>query len=85
MSTKALEQVSQLSPPTDASSLSGREPDESPRHTATFSRPLAFSSFQVIAAEFDAYIKETGVIIADGDERPGRACVDSKPRYNPEP
>ena len=59
----------------------GREPDEGPLHKVTFSKPLAISRFQVTAAEFDAYIKETGVKIADGDDRPGRECIASKPRY----
>ena len=59
----------------------GREPDEGPMHTVTFSKPIAISRFQITAGEFDAYIKETGVTIADGDDRPGRACIASKPRY----
>ena len=59
----------------------GREPDEGPMHIVTFSKPIAISRFQITAGEFDAYIKETGVTIADGDDRPGRACIASKPRY----
>ena len=59
----------------------GREPDEGPMHTVTFSKPVAISRFQVTAGEFDAYIKETGVKIADGDDRPGRKCTASKPSY----
>ena len=59
----------------------GREPDEGPMHTVTFSKPVAISRFQVTAAEFDAYLKETGAKIADGDDRPGRKCTASKPSY----
>ena len=32
----------------------GREPDEGPMHSVTFSKPLAISRFQVTAGEFDA-------------------------------
>ena len=32
----------------------GREPDEGPMHTVTFSKPVAISRFQVTAGEFDA-------------------------------
>ena len=53
----------------------GHEPDESPLHKVTFSKPLAISRFQVTAGEFDAYIKQTGAKIADGDDQIGRAHV----------
>jgi formylglycine-generating enzyme required for sulfatase activity len=59
----------------------GREPDEGPMHDVTFAKPFAMSRFHVTAAEWDSYIRQTGVKIADGDTRPGRECIASKPRY----
>ena len=59
----------------------GRQPDEGPLHTVTFAKPFAISRFQVQASEWDAYIRQSGVKIADGDTRPGRACTASKPTY----
>jgi len=63
----------------------GREPDEGPQHTVTFNKAFAMSRFHVTAAELDAYIRETGTRIKDGDERPGRLCQASKPRYEQGP
>ncbi|PTV53657.1 MULTISPECIES: dihydropyoverdine dehydrogenase [Pseudomonas] len=63
----------------------GKQPDEGPQHTVTFAKPFAISRFQVTAGELDAYIKETGVVIKDGDKRPGRLCQASKPRYQQGP
>jgi len=59
----------------------GREPDEGPMHAVTFAKPFAMSRFQITAGEWDSYIRQTGVKIADGDTRPGRECIASKPRY----
>ena len=59
----------------------GREPDEGPMHAVTFAKPFAMSRFQITAGEWDATCSETGVTIADGDTRPGRECIASKPRY----
>lgn len=59
----------------------GRQPDEGPMHQVTFARPFAISRFQVTAGEWDAYLREAKVTIADGDTRPGRECKASKPRY----
>jgi formylglycine-generating enzyme required for sulfatase activity len=59
----------------------GREPDEGPMHPVTFAKPFAMSRFQVTAGEWDSYVRQSGVKIANGDERPGRECVASKPRY----
>ncbi|PKA68004.1 formylglycine-generating enzyme required for sulfatase activity [Pseudomonas baetica] len=59
----------------------GREPDEGPMHDVTFVKPFAMSRFQVTAGEWDSYIRESGAVIANGDTRPGRECVASKPRY----
>lgn len=59
----------------------GRQPDEGPLHPVTFAKPFAISHFQVSAGEWDAYVKQAKVTIANGDERPGRECVASKPRY----
>lgn len=50
----------------------GREPDEGPQHTVTFKNAFAMSRFHVTAGELDAYIRETGTRIKDGDDRPGR-------------
>ena len=59
----------------------GREPDEGPLHDVTFAKPFAMSRFQITAGEWDSYVRQTGVKIADGDTRPGRECIASKPRY----
>jgi len=63
----------------------GREYDEGPQHTVTFAKPFAVGRFPVTAGELDAYIRETGVKIADGDTRPGRFCKASKPTYKQGP
>lgn len=63
----------------------GRQPDEGPLHTVRFAKPFAISRFQVTAGEWDAYLRESGVVIADGDTRPGRECKASKPRYEQKP
>ncbi len=63
----------------------GRQPDEGPMHQVTFAKPFAISRFQVTAGEWDAYIRESGVKIADGDTRPGRECKAGKPRYKQGP
>ncbi|AZD30755.1 dihydropyoverdine dehydrogenase [Pseudomonas chlororaphis] len=63
----------------------GREPDEGPMHDVTFAKPFAMSRFQITAGEWDSYVKQTGVVIANGDTRPGRECVASKPRYRQGP
>ncbi|MGN7740393.1 dihydropyoverdine dehydrogenase [Pseudomonas sp. 22526] len=63
----------------------GREPDEGPMHDVTFAKPFAMSRFQITAGEWDSYVKQTGVVIANGDTRPGRECIASKPRYKQEP
>ncbi|MDO8710190.1 SUMF1/EgtB/PvdO family nonheme iron enzyme, partial [Pseudomonas sp.] len=44
----------------------GREPDESPMHEVTFAKPFAMSRFQVTAGEWDSYVRESGVTIANG-------------------
>jgi formylglycine-generating enzyme required for sulfatase activity len=59
----------------------GREPDEGPMHTVTFAKPFAMSRFHITASEWDSYVRQTGVKIADGDTRPGRECIASTPRY----
>lgn len=59
----------------------GRQPDEGPLHPVTFAKPFAISRFQVSAGEWDSYLRETGVKIADGDTRPGRLCKAGKPSY----
>lgn len=59
----------------------GREPDEGPMHEVTFAKPFAMSRFHITAGEWDSYVRQTGVKIADGDTRPGRECIASKPRY----
>jgi len=59
----------------------GRQPDEGPLHPVTFAKAFAISRFQVSAGEWDAYVQQAKVTIANGDERPGRECVASKPRY----
>ncbi|OLU26317.1 chromophore maturation protein PvdO [Pseudomonas sp. PA15(2017)] len=63
----------------------GRQPDEGPQHTVTFAKPFAISRYQVTAGELDAYIKQSGVVIKSGDERPGRWCDASKPSYEQGP
>ena len=59
----------------------GREPDEGPMHEVTFAKPFAMSRFHITAGEWDSYVRQTGVKIANGDDRPGRECIASKPRY----
>ncbi|MDF2793333.1 MAG: chromophore maturation protein PvdO [Pseudomonas orientalis] len=59
----------------------GREPDEGPMHEVTFAKPFAMSRFHVTAGEWDSYVRQTGVKIANGDDRPGRECIAGKPRY----
>lgn len=63
----------------------GRQPDEGPLHDVTFAKPFAISRYQVTAGELDAYLKATGVKLADGDTRPGRECIAGKPRYQQGP
>jgi len=63
----------------------GRQDDESPRHPVTFTKPFAISRFQITAEEWAAYQKEAGIVIADGDDRPGRRCTNSKPSYKQGP
>lgn len=63
----------------------GRQPDEGPLHQVTFAKPLAISRFQVLAGEFDTYMRETGVKLADFDVRPGRHCSNGKPMYPQQP
>ncbi len=63
----------------------GRQEDEGPQHTVTFAKPFAMSRYTVTAGELDAWIKATGVVIANGDDRPGRLCEASKPRYTQGP
>ena len=53
----------------------GREPDEGPLHAVTFAKPFAMSRFQITAAEWDSYVRQAGVKIADGDTQIGRAHV----------
>lgn len=59
----------------------GRQDDEGPMHSVTFTRPFAISRFQILAGEWDAYIKDTGYKMPDGDKRPGRLCKAGKPSY----
>ena len=59
----------------------GHEPDESPLHPVTFAQPVAISRFQVLKGEWDAYLRDTGYRMPDGDERPGRECKAGIPRY----
>lgn len=59
----------------------GREPDEGPVHPVTFAKPLAISRFQVLVGEWDAYLRDTGYVVPDGDTRPGRECKAGVPRY----
>ncbi len=47
----------------------GRQPDEGPLHDVTFAKPFAISRYQITAGELDAYLKATGVKLADGDAR----------------
>ncbi|PWB35619.1 chromophore maturation protein PvdO [Pseudomonas sp. SDI] len=63
----------------------GRQPDEGPLHAVTFAKPFAISRYQVTAGEWDAYLRESGTQIANGDTRPGRECTASKPRYKQGP
>ncbi|CAI8708077.1 Chromophore maturation protein PvdO [Pseudomonas sp. IT-P258] len=59
----------------------GREPDEGPMHEVTFDKPFAMSRYQITAGEWAQYMKETGITLPDGDTRPGRECINGKPRY----
>lgn len=59
----------------------GHEPDESPQHPVTFAHPVAISRFQVLAGEWNAYLRDTGYVMPDGDDRPGRECKAGIPRY----
>lgn len=59
----------------------GRQPDEGPQHDVTFNKPLAISRFQVLSGEWNAYLRDTGYTMPDGDKRPGRECIAGKPRY----
>ncbi len=59
----------------------GRQPDEGPMHQVTFTKPFAISRFQVLAGEWQTYIRETGYKMPDGDTRPGRECQAGQPRY----
>ncbi|MEA5674806.1 formylglycine-generating enzyme family protein [Pseudomonas sp. MH2] len=59
----------------------GRQDDEGPQHPVTFAKPFAISRFQITAGEWADYQKATGIVIADGDDRPGRRCTNSKPSY----
>lgn len=59
----------------------GKHTDEEPLHPVTFARPFAISRFYVTAEEWEAYARETGVILKNGDTRPGRECINGKPRY----
>jgi len=63
----------------------GRQDDESPQHPVTFAKPFAISRFQVTAGEWAAYQKATGLVVPDGDDRPGRRCTNSKPSYKQGP
>ncbi|WP_342624966.1 formylglycine-generating enzyme family protein [Pseudomonas alkylphenolica] len=63
----------------------GRQPDEGPLHQVTFAKPFAIGRYPVTAGEWSAYLRESGVKIADGDTRPGRECKASKPRYKQGP
>ncbi len=59
----------------------GRQPDEGPQHEVTFASPFAISRFHVTVAEWNTYIKATGIKLKDGDTRPGRECLAGTPRY----
>ncbi len=59
----------------------GHQPDEGPLHEVTFTRPFAISRFQVLAGEWDAYVRATGNTPADFDDRPGRRCTAGKPSF----
>ncbi|WP_426111216.1 formylglycine-generating enzyme family protein [Pseudomonas sp. DSP3-2-2] len=59
----------------------GRQPDEGPQHDVTFTKPFAISRFQVLSGEWNAYLRDTGYTMPDGDKRPGRECIAGKPRY----
>lgn len=63
----------------------GRQHDEGPQRTVTFAKPFAISRYQVTAGELDAYIRQSGVVIKSGDERPGRWCEAGKPSYEQGP
>lgn len=59
----------------------GRQPDEGPLHKVTFDTPFAVSRFHITVEEWAAYARDAGVVLKDGDTRPGRECVAGKPRY----
>ena len=59
----------------------GREADEGPMHEVTFAKPLAMSRFQVLSGEWNAYLKDSGYTMPNGDDRPGRECLAGVPRY----
>jgi formylglycine-generating enzyme required for sulfatase activity len=64
----------------------GREPDEGPMHPVTFAKPLAISRFQILRGEWDAYLKDSGYKMPDGDTRPGaqgHRISSSDPRKQP--
>ena len=63
----------------------GRQPDEGPLHTVTFSKPFAISRSQVLVGEWDAYVRETGNKPYDFDDRPGRRCTAGKPEFKQTP
>jgi len=60
----------------------GREADEGPMHPVTFAKPFAMSRFQVLSGEWNAYLKDSGYRMPDGDDRPGRECLAGVPRYS---
>jgi formylglycine-generating enzyme required for sulfatase activity len=59
----------------------GRQSDEGPLHQVTFAEPFAISRFHVTAEQWQVYTKDTGAVIPDGDDRPGRRCTNGKPSY----
>ncbi len=63
----------------------GREPDEGPQHEVTFAKPFAVGKFQVLAGEWEAYRRETGAPIGDGDPREASQCKAGRPGYRQSP
>ncbi|MCY1411603.1 Hercynine oxygenase [compost metagenome] len=59
----------------------GRQPDEGPMHQVTFHNPFAISRHFVLVKQWNAFLKDTGYQMPDGDTRPGRECKAGKPRY----
>ncbi|AMW82599.1 formylglycine-generating enzyme family protein [Pseudomonas yamanorum] len=59
----------------------GREPDEGPLHTVTFARPLAMGRFQILASEWETYVRQSGNRTPDGDANDGSDCKAGKPGY----